>query len=93
MATVTQIPRRIELSDEELDYKIDELYPEVKIAGNVFYASDILKELAPLDYEMTRSNFEEEETIYVCDECGEEFDDEFEAECCCDIDEDEEEDD
>jgi len=91
MATVTEVTRKIELDDEDLDYMIDDIYPEVIIAGSAFYASDILKELDPICYEMIREELEKKETVYICNECGEEYDDEFEAESCCDIEEDEDE--
>jgi len=89
MASVTERLEFEELSDEDLDYRIDDLYPEVIIGNIRFYASDIIKNMSPNDYEMIRNDFEEEVTVYDCDNCGCTYDNELDAECCCDIEDEE----
>jgi len=89
MASVTEFTREVEPSDDRLDEILDEIYPSIEIAGSCFYASDILKEMRPNDYETVRLDYTEEETFYSCDECGSEYDNEFDAECCCDIEDEE----
>ena len=89
MASVTEFTREEELTDDRLDEIIDELFPSVTIAGSFFYASDILREQDPDTYEQFRADNPEEVTIYSCDECGSEYDNEFMAECCCDIEDEE----
>jgi hypothetical protein len=87
MATVTECYREVEYTDEMFEEQIDELYPEVRIGGSVFYASDILKEMAPNDYDCMKADMDpnEEEIYYECNNCGSEYDYEYDAEVCCEV--------
>ena len=48
----------MELTYEQYDAMIDEVYPEVKIGACVFLASDILKALDPITYEVGKDDWE-----------------------------------
>jgi len=94
MATVTE--REVE---EYEDYELDDIADsfldeqgEVVIAGIYFDRSQILKELDPIAYQQLKNELQEYKTIYECDECGCEYDCEYDAECCCEDEEDYEED-
>jgi hypothetical protein len=84
MASVTESTIIKEISECEFNDILDEA-GEVTIAGTSFWPSDILKEMRPNDYEMLKSEYDYEEIEYTCDECGCEYNNEFDAECCCDI--------
>jgi hypothetical protein len=82
MASVTESTITKEITDCEFNDILDEA-GEVTIAGTNFWPSDILKEMRPNDYEHLKSDYDFEAIEYTCDECGCEFDNEFDAECCC----------
>jgi len=86
MATVAELTIIKEISDSEFDEILNE-QGEVTIAGTSFWPSDILKEMRPNDYKSLKSEYDYEENVYTCDECGCEYDNEFDAEYCCDIEE------
>ena len=75
-----------EPTDSQVDEYIDDINEPIKIAGSTFYASSILKEMLEQAYEDVRADLVEEVIEYSCDECGCEYDNEFDAECCCDVD-------
>ena len=83
MASVTETTIIKEISDKEFDDILDE-QGEVIIAGTRFWPSEILKEMRPNDYDSLKSDYDYEEIEYTCDECGYQYDNEFDAECCCD---------
>ena len=73
--------------------EIEEQYREslndedVVIAGITFEKAEILQELDPTAYNLGLNDFEdsaqEEEIVYICPECGEEYDDYDTAKFCC----------
>jgi len=92
MATVTE--NEIEVYD---DYQLEDIADdfldeqgEVVIAGITFNCSYILKELDAIAYSCLKDELQEYKTVYECDNCGEQFDCEYDAECCCEDEEDEE---
>ena len=90
MGTYTEIEVEV-YTDEELEDIADNLLDEegdIIIAGIHFDPSHILKELDPIAYRCLVCELQEYETHYECDECGTIHEDEFDAECCCDEEED-----
>jgi hypothetical protein len=67
------------IDEDEYDNHLDDSYGE--FMG--FCASSILKEMDPTAYRCGLIDIQEYKTIYTCDTCGEEFDDEDDALECC----------
>jgi len=73
-------------TDEELEEQLSQLLEyedDVIISGVSFSRFDILKEMDPIAFSEACSDLQEEEIMYYCDECGSEYESEYEAECCC----------
>jgi hypothetical protein len=87
MAIVTECYKEVEYTDEVFEEQIDELYPEIRIGEGIFYASDILKKMDPIAYDCLKADMDphEEETYYECNNCGSEYEYEYDAEVCCEV--------
>lgn len=66
-----------EMSDEEYDEILDDLYPEVRIGCCTFSPSQILKELDPIAYNCGKDDIFEAKTVYEFNDV--EYDDYDEA--------------
>ncbi len=89
MASISERTILSTVTDEEVDTHLDDNNSEIIIAGSTFYASAIMKQMDEVAYEQIRNDLAEEVIEYSCDECGCEYDNEFDAECCCDIEDEE----
>ena len=90
MGTYTEIEVEA-YTDNELEDIVDNFLDEkgdIIIAGIRFSPSRILEELDPIAYRCLLSDLQEYETRYECDECGQIHENEFDAECCCEDEED-----
>ena len=73
-----------ELTEEEYDEMLDDVYGEVNIAGFTYNTSDALKELDPTAYRCGKIDYESDlDRQWECSECGGVYEDEVEAEECC----------
>lgn len=72
--------RIIEKTEEEYEQMLDDIYGEVEICGMTFSSGRALRELDPTAF---RCGLCDEPTMYECGECGAQFEDEDEAEKCC----------
>ena len=82
------IEKEVEMYSED-DY--DDMLDEVHGDFMGYSASQILKEVDPVAYDVGFSDFQEYKTVYECPICGEEHDDEDDAKYCCQVEEEEEE--
>jgi len=91
MATVTEtiVEKYTEAELEELLRQLLECEDDIVIMGNTFSRFDILKEMSPNDFKMACDELQEDVVEYTCDECGCEYDNELDAELCCDCEEEE----
>ena len=70
-----------ELTDEEFEEKLNEIYGTVQICGIPFTSGRVLKELDPVAF---RCGLADEPIIYCCGKCDTEYpDDEDAAKKCC----------
>jgi hypothetical protein len=69
-------------TQDDFDDSLDEC-GDVVVCGMNFSPSHILKECDPTAYRCGFSDFQEYDEKWVCDECGEEHDDEDRADECC----------
>ena len=86
MGTYTEVEVEV-YTENELEDIADSYLDEcgdIIIAGIHFNRSHILKELDPIAYGCLTNELQEYEIRYECDECGAEYEDEYDAECCCD---------
>lgn len=72
--------KEIEMSEEEYDELLDDIYSPIEIGNLVFNPSRVLKELDPIAY---RCGMADIETQWQCGECGNLYVSEYEAEECC----------
>ena len=73
-----------ELTDDKYEEFLDEVYGEVSVCGITFDAGRILRKLDPIAFRCGKNDYESMlDPIWVCGECGEEYDEEWEAEDCC----------
>jgi DNA-directed RNA polymerase subunit RPC12/RpoP len=79
--------RAKEVEAKEVDYcdYIDECYGEVEVCGYKYPSSQVLQEVDPIAFRVGFSDWSSENQKYKCDECGEEFDNESDAEDCCKV--------
>lgn len=70
---------------EESDYDnfLDEAYGTFSIGYCTFDASEVLKECDPTAYRCGFADYQEEEEVYVCPICEDEYEDEESAMWCC----------
>lgn len=78
----------------EDDYRdmLNENYGDVEICGMTFSSGDALEELDPTAFRCGFADYQEEEEVYICPICGEEYEYEDDALYCCQDDEEEAED-
>lgn len=74
---------REKYTEDDYDDMLDECYGDVDICGITFNSSYALKELDPIAYRCGFLDYQEYETVYECPICGEEYEDEEDAEECC----------
>ena len=89
MATVTEV---VEMYTEN-DYRdmLVETCEEVRVCGSTFSPADVLEEMDPTAFRCGFADYQEYETVYICDNCGEKHENELNAEFCCDDEEEEDE--
>lgn len=73
-----------ELDEDEVIEQLDEIYGEVSICGMTYSSGQALKELDPIAFREAKLDLENNlPNKYECGVCGEQFDDEDDAEECC----------
>jgi hypothetical protein len=73
-----------EMTEEEYRDMLDELYGDVEICGMKFSSGRALQELDPVAFHRGKSDYESNEpSKWECGDCGEVFDEEDEANECC----------
>jgi len=70
---------------EDFNSMIDETHEEIKIMGIRFSPSRILEEADPTAHRVYFNDYQEYKTIYTCEECQTEHEDEDEAAECCHV--------
>lgn len=81
------------LDEDEVIEQLDEIYGEVDICGITFSSGKALLELDPIAFHQATLDLEDQMAHkYECSECGEQYDDEDEANECCQPEENDEED-
>jgi hypothetical protein len=77
----------IEFTDREFENLLNEREGDVDICGMKYPAGTALREIDPTAFDVMQAD---EPTRWKCGECGEEFDEEADAEECCPPEEEEE---
>ena len=78
------IERERELTDEEYQLELDDLYGEVNVCGMTMRAGYVLREMDPTAFRCGKIDYTDSlEHEWECGECGEAFDNEEDAENCC----------
>ncbi|MFA5307544.1 MAG: hypothetical protein WC365_08905 [Candidatus Babeliales bacterium] len=73
-----------ELTEEEYDDQLNDIYGEIDVCGYKWPASFVLHEVDPTAYNCGKNDFEGNlDPKWQCSECEEVFDTEEEAEECC----------
>jgi hypothetical protein len=92
MANVITEYREKIISEEEFDEFLDDLYGDVSVAGILYPTSQVLKEVDPTAYRCEKADYEDSlgGEIYICENCGTEYDNFEDAENCCYTEEDDE---
>lgn len=83
-----------ELTEKDYDEFLNEVYGDINVCGLKYPASQVLYEVDPIVYRCGMADWESaeyENRPWICDECGQEYDSEEDAEECCEPEEDEEE--
>jgi hypothetical protein len=79
--------KETELTDRKFEDIIDDMYPEVDICGIKFSPGHALRTLDEVAFDQARNDytdsFDRDNPVWICDECGEEFDNEDDANECC----------
>ena len=75
-----------EVDEKEFEQMLNDIYGDVSICGMSFQQGSALKELDPTAF---RCAMADEPVVWICEECGTEFDNEDIAEECCTPDEEE----
>uniref|UniRef100_A0A6M3LYE6 Uncharacterized protein n=1 Tax=viral metagenome TaxID=1070528 RepID=A0A6M3LYE6_9ZZZZ len=71
----------IEITEDDFEEQLNELYPPAQICGITFDAGRILKELDPIAFRCYLHD--SEQSKWECGKCGEQYEEEDEAEECC----------
>lgn len=83
--------KETELSESEYEDVLNDLYGPVTICDMNYAQGTALKELDPVAFRCGKSDYESvldsDNPVWICDECDTEFDNEEEAEECCDAEE------
>jgi hypothetical protein len=72
--------REKEYSEDDFEEMLNDMFPEAEVCGYTFPAGYALKELDPTAF---RCAMADQPVVYICSECEAEYDDEDEAERCC----------
>jgi len=85
-------PVEKELTDEEFEDVLNNIYGDINICGMTFDSGYVLRELDPTAFRCGKIDYEDslEPEEWVCGECGEIYYNEDEAEECCQPEEDKE---
>ena len=79
--------KELDYTEEEVEEFLHEIYGNVEICGMAFSSGQALRELDPTAFRMAKLDIEDSHnrvnSIWVCSECGEEYNDEDEADQCC----------
>lgn len=70
-----------ELTEEEYEEMLNDIYGDVNICGGTYTSGHALKMLDPTAFRVGLSDWETE--LWFCSECDKEYNDEEEAEECC----------
>lgn len=73
----------IELTDEEFEDILNELYEPVNICGMQYEQGTALKELDPIAFRCGKVDYTASNERWRCTECDSEFDNEDDANECC----------
>ena len=72
------------LDEDEVIEQLDEIYGEVDICGMKYSSGRALKELDPIAFREAQLDLEDNlPTKYECGVCGEQYDEEDDANECC----------
>lgn len=82
---------REKYSEDDYRNMLDDIYGDVNICGINYNAGYALEQIDPIAFNVGFSDYQEEETIYLCPICNSEYEDEEEAKYCCQEEENEEE--
>lgn len=72
-----------EITDEEYEDYLNDIYGEVKICGMTFDSGRALKKLDEIAFNCGKNDYESENEIWICEECNKEYNNEEDAENCC----------
>jgi hypothetical protein len=72
--------RQKELTEDQYEEMLTEIYGVVDVCGYKFDAGRVLRELDPTAF---RCGMADEPEVFVCGECDAEYDNETDAEECC----------
>jgi len=79
--------KETELDEKEYEDVLNELYGDVEVCGMTYSAGCALRELDPTAFRCGKVDYEDQldkdNPLWLCGECGDEYDDEDEAEECC----------
>lgn len=77
---------KVEFTSKDFDNYLDDVMPR----WEGYYASDVFKSVDPIAYEIGLQEFIDDHESWTCDECGAIYSDEYDANECCFVEEDEE---
>lgn len=73
-----------ELTDEEYESYLNEIYPTVNVCGYEYDPGRALRLLDPIAFNVGKREHENnQEEVWECTECNSEFDNENDANECC----------
>ena len=79
--------KEFEPSDDEYARYLTEIYGEVSICGQMFSAGWALQQLDETAFRIGKGEWEglvtHSQTVWVCDNCGEEYEEKEDANECC----------
>jgi len=81
----------IELTNEEYEDILNEIYEPVKICGIILSQGTILKKCDPIAFRCYLVNYTASNEKWKCGECGKEYNNKDDANECCKLDDNEEE--
>lgn len=69
-----------EYSDDECEEMLTDIYGEIDVCGYKYDAGRLLKDIDPVAFNCALS---EMQPLYVCGECNEHYEEQEDAESCC----------
>jgi hypothetical protein len=73
-----------EMSDDDYEEMLDDIYGEVSVCGYKYGSGQLLKEIDPTAFRCGKSDEESNHgDMWECSECNEQYEDETEANECC----------